>query len=170
MITFAVKCSQTGTLNTTGFVYPSISNNSILVLKSEFTNRAVPAIGDDLVQMGNATNKARQGLIYLTASEDGKPRISVMDGVNSTSLVGKNKVILGSLDGITDTDFPADFQPSGYGLYAMNVFLKGIFVLRNGKSVEGRDRSGTERSIGRTSKSRYGNASVSRVHGSGWSV
>ncbi|WP_042373655.1 hypothetical protein [Bacteroides neonati] len=115
----------------------SISNNSILVLKSEFTNRAVPAIGDDLVQMGNATNKARQGLIYLTASEDGKPRISVMDGVNSTSLVGKNKVILGSLDGITDTDFPADFQPSGYGLYAMNVFLKGIFVLRNGKSVEG---------------------------------
>ncbi len=115
----------------------SISGNSILVLKSEFTNGAVPAVGDDLVQMGNATNKARQGLIYLTASEDGKPRISVMDGVNSTSLVGKNKAILGCLDGITDTDFPADFQPSGYGLYAMNVFLKGIFVLRNGKSVEG---------------------------------
>lgn len=114
----------------------SISNNSILVLKSEFTNGAVPAIGDDLVQMGNATNKARQGIIYLTASEDGKPRISVMDGVNSTSLVGKNKVILGCLDGITDTDFPTAFQPSGYGLYAMNVFLKGIFVLRNGKSVE----------------------------------
>ncbi|MEG2856966.1 MAG: hypothetical protein RR924_14500, partial [Bacteroides sp.] len=114
----------------------SISGNSILVLKSEFTNGAVPAIGDDLVQMGNATNKARQGIIYLTASEDGKPRISVMDGVNSTSLVGKSKVILGCLDGITDTDFPADFQPSGYGLYAMNVFLKGIFVLRNGKSVE----------------------------------
>ncbi len=114
----------------------SISGNSILVLKSEFTNGAAPAVGDDLVQMGNKTNTARQGLIYLTASEDGKPRISVMDGVNSTSLVGKNKVILGCLDGITDTDFPADFQPSGYGLYAMNVFLKGIFVLRSGKTIE----------------------------------
>ncbi|MFK2305970.1 hypothetical protein ACIXN8_10670, partial [Bacteroides fragilis] len=53
-----------------------------------------------------------------------------------TSLAGKNKVILGCLDGMTDTDFPADFQPSGYGLYAMNCFLKGIFILRNGKSIE----------------------------------
>ena len=114
----------------------SVSGDSILVLKSEFANGAVPAVGDDLVQMGNKTNTARQGVIYLTASEDGKPRISVLDGVNSTSTVGKNKVILGCLDGITDADFPADFQPSGYGLYAMNVFLKGIFVLRSGKSVE----------------------------------
>ena len=45
-------------------------------------------------------------------------------------------MILGCLDGMTDTDFPADFQPSGYGLYAMNCFLKGIFILRNGKSIE----------------------------------
>ena len=37
---------------------------------------------------------------------------------------------------MTDTDFPADLQPSGYGLYAMNCFLKGIFILRNGKSIE----------------------------------
>ncbi|MCZ2591642.1 hypothetical protein O1504_17700, partial [Bacteroides fragilis] len=114
----------------------SVNDDSILILKSVFPNGTTPAIGDDLVQMGNLTNPNRQGILYLTASEDGKPRISVLDGVNSTSLAGKNKVILGCLDGMTDTDFPADFQPSGYGLYAMNCFLKGIFILRNGKSIE----------------------------------
>ena len=114
----------------------SVNDDSILILKSVFPNGTTPAIGDDLVQMGNLTNPNRQGILYLTASEDGKPRISVLDGVNSTSLAGKNKVILGCLDGMTDTDFPADLQPSGYGLYAMNCFLKGIFILRNGKSIE----------------------------------
>ncbi|MFK2284573.1 hypothetical protein ACIXKZ_11245 [Bacteroides fragilis] len=114
----------------------SVNDNSILILKSVFPNGTVPAVGDDLVQMGNLTNPNRQGILYLTASEDGKPRISVLNGVNSTSLAGKNKVILGCLDGMTDTDFPADCQPSGYGLYAMNCFLKGIFILRNGKSIE----------------------------------
>ncbi len=114
----------------------SVNDDSILILKSVFPNGTTPAVGDDLVQMGNLTNPNRQGILYLTASEDGKSRISVLDGVNSTSLAGKNKVILGCLDGMTDTDFPADFQPSGYGLYAMNCFLKGIFILRNGKSIE----------------------------------
>lgn len=114
----------------------SVTADSILVLKSEFADGVAPVPGDDLIQMGNRTNTARQGLLYLTASEDGKPRFSVLDGVDSTSFAGKSKVILGCLDGMTDTDFPADFQPSGYGLYAMNVFLKGVFLLRNGKSVE----------------------------------
>ena len=114
----------------------SVNDDSILILKSVFTNGTTPAVGDDLVQMGNLTNPNRQGILYLTASEDGKPRISVLDGVNSMSLAGKSKVILGCLDGMTDTDFPADFQPSGHGLYAINCFLKGIFILRNGKSIE----------------------------------
>ena len=114
----------------------SVNDDSILILKSVFPNGTVPAVGDDLVQMGNLTNPNRQGILYLTASEDGKPRISVLDGVNSMSLAGKSKVILGCLDGMTDTDFPADFQPSGHGLYAINCFLKGIFILRNGKSIE----------------------------------
>ena len=114
----------------------SVNDDSILILKSVFPNGTTPAVGDDLVQMGNLTNPNRQGILYLTASEDGKPRISVLDGVNSMSSAGKSKVILGCLDGMTDTDFPADFQPSGHGLYAINCFLKGIFILRNGKSIE----------------------------------
>ena len=113
----------------------SVSGQYIFINKTEFTS-SVPAVGDDLVQFGNKTNAARQGVLYLTASEDGKPRFSVLNGVNSTDLTGKTKVILGCLDGITDTAFSADSQPFGYGLYSANVFLKGIFVLRNGKTFE----------------------------------
>lgn len=113
----------------------SVSGQYIFINKTEFAS-SVPAIGDDLIQFGNKTNTARQGVLYLTASEDGKPRFSVLNGVNSTDLTGKTKVILGCLDGITDTAFSADSQPSGYGLYSENVFLKGIFVLKSGKKIE----------------------------------
>lgn len=112
-----------------------VNGDNILCLVSDF-NGSIPAVGDDLVQFGNTTNVDRQGVLYLTASEDGKPRIQILDGVNTTNLTGKNKTILGCLDGITDTDFPAEYQPSGYGLWSENAWLKGIFILRSGKTVE----------------------------------
>lgn len=112
-----------------------VEGDSIRCLISDF-NEAIPAVGDDLVQFGNTTNKNRQGILYFTASEDGRPRMHVLDGVDSTILTGKNKTILGCLDGITDSDFPAGMQPNGYGLYSDNVFLKGKFVLSSGKTVE----------------------------------
>lgn len=112
-----------------------VDGDNILCLTAEFKD-VIPEVGDELVQMGNTTNVNRQGMLYLTASEDGKPRIQVLDRVDSPHLAGKNKVILGCLDGITDTDFPADLQPSGYGFWAENTWLKGVFVLRSGKTVE----------------------------------
>lgn len=112
-----------------------VSGDTILCLESDFKG-AVPQVGDDIVQMGNTSNVNRQGVLYLTASEDGKPRIQVLGGVNTTNFSGKNKAILGCLDGITDTDFPADLQPSGYGLHTDNFFGKGILLLRSGKTVE----------------------------------
>ena len=38
------------------------------------------------------------------------------------------------MNGIIDYLF-GDRQPHGYGLYAENVYLKGEFVLNNGKTV-----------------------------------
>lgn len=95
-----------------------------------------PATGDEVVQMGNATDVTRQALILLSAT-DGKPCIDLLAGVNSKSFAGKLQMRAGCLDGIQDSDFPATLQPSGYGLYCSNAFLKGAFVLRSGKSVEG---------------------------------
>lgn len=67
---------------------------------------------------------------------NGRPVIDILDGVNSKTFSGKLKTRLGYLGGITDTDFPASYQPSGYGLYSINAFLKGIFILRSGKTIE----------------------------------
>lgn len=113
----------------------SVSGSTVNVLKSEFEG-VVPAVGDEVVQIGNTSDPARQSVIYLSASENGRPVIDILSGVNSKSFAGKLKGRFGCLDDITDTDFPADYQPSGYGLYSTNAFLKGIFVLRNGKEVE----------------------------------
>lgn len=67
---------------------------------------------------------------------NGRPVIDILDGVNAKTFSGKLKTRLGYLGGITDTDFPASYQPSGYGLYSINAFLKGIFILRSGKTIE----------------------------------
>jgi len=112
-----------------------VDGDSIFCLESDF-NGAVPTVGDDLIQMGNTSNTARQAVVYITASVDGKPRIQILDGINTTTLTGKNKTTLGCLDGITDSDFPAEYQPQGYGLWSENAFLKGVFLLRSGKTVE----------------------------------
>ncbi|WP_106831168.1 interleukin-like EMT inducer domain-containing protein [Parabacteroides pacaensis] len=110
-------------------------NGLINVSKAEF-NGVVPEIGDEVVQMGNVNTVSRQSLIYLSAAEDGRPVIDILSGVNSKSFTGKIKTRLGCLDGITDTDFPSDMQPSGYGLYCANGFFKGSFILRSGKTLE----------------------------------
>lgn len=112
----------------------SVSGESVIVPLSEFDG-VIPASGDEVVLMGNATDKRRQSLILISATEDGQPRFDCLDGVKTKSLEGCLKVRVGSLDGISDSRFPADMQPSGYGLYGNNCFLTGIFVLSNGKDV-----------------------------------
>ena len=112
----------------------SVSGESVIVPLSEFDG-VIPASGDEVVLMGNATDKRRQSLILISATEDGQPRFDCLDGVKSKNLEGCLKVRVGSLDGISDSRFPADMQPSGYGLYGNNCFLTGIFVLSNGKDV-----------------------------------
>ncbi len=114
----------------------SVSGNSITVKKSEFTAGNKPEKGDEVVQMGNTQNAQRQALIYITAQENGHPYIEILNGVKTKSLSGTNRTRLGDLSNIQDSAFPEGQQPSGSGLYCDNAFLRGIFLLRNGKSVE----------------------------------
>lgn len=107
----------------------------ILCDKSEFNN-VVPAIGDEVVQMGNTKNAERQALIYITAQESGKPYIEILNGVKTKSLTGTDRTRLGDLSNIVDPDFTGEAAVKGTGFYSTNAFLKGIFVLRNGKRVE----------------------------------
>lgn len=106
----------------------------ILCDKSEFNN--VPAVGDEVVQMGNTKNAERQALIYITAQESNKPYIEILNGVKTKSLTGTDRTRLGDLSNIVDPDFTGEAAVKGTGFYSTNAFLKGIFVLRNGKRVE----------------------------------
>ncbi|MCS2321526.1 hypothetical protein NXY33_22485 [Bacteroides fragilis] len=113
----------------------AVDGTSFFVDKSEF-NGVVPAVGDEVVQMGNTKNPERQALIYITAQESGHPYIEILNGVKTKSLSGTNRTRLGDLSNIQDSAFPEGQQLSGSGLYCDNAFLRGIFLLRNGESVE----------------------------------
>lgn len=104
------------------------------VAASEFGD-ALPAIGDECVLMGSTSDPQRQGLILISATDDGQPRIDVMSGVSGKTLAGCLRARMGNLDGIADSWFPADDQPHGYGLYADNAYLRGRFLLTTGEDV-----------------------------------
>lgn len=111
-----------------------VDNNSIIVPVNEFEG-AEPLPGDECVLMGNAQNKLRQNLISISATEDGQPRIDVMNGIGGKNFKDCLRVRLGNLDGIKDDRFPLDNQPHGSGLYGDNVYLTGTFVLATGEDI-----------------------------------
>lgn len=104
------------------------------VVASEFGG-ALPAVGDECVLMGSTSDPQRQGLILISATDDGQPRIDVMNGVSGKTLASCLHARMGNLDGIADSWFPADDQPHGYGLYADNAYLRGRFLLTTGEDV-----------------------------------
>ena len=114
-----------------------VGNGGIVVAKEEFEG-VVPKVGDDCVLMGNTANTDRQNMVLISATEDGQPRVDVMDGVSGKTFEGALRARFGNLDGIKDDKFPADRQPKGNGLYADNAFLKGTFVLETGEDVKTR--------------------------------
>lgn len=112
-----------------------VSGDSVTVPADEFAG-AVPKPGDECVLMGNTKIKNRQNLILISATEDGQPRIDVLDGVSAKNFAGCLRARFGNLDGINDTDFPADNQPHGDGLYSDNAYLRGTFLLSTGEDIK----------------------------------
>lgn len=108
--------------------------NGITVPVSEFGG-VEPKEGDECVLMGNTQNRLRQNLISIASTEDGQPRVDVLDGVCAKNFNDCLRVRLGNLDGISDSRFPADNQPHGNGLYGDNVYLMGTFVLTTGEDI-----------------------------------
>ncbi len=104
------------------------------VPKTEF-GFSLPAAGQDVVLCGSK-NIGRQNAIHISATDDGQPRIDILNGISTKSLDGCLRTRLGNLDGIYDEYF-GNNQPNGDGLYSDNAYLKGDFILRNsGESVE----------------------------------
>lgn len=114
-----------------------VTENGIVVAKEEFEG-VEPKEGDECVLMGNTANTDRQNIVLISATEDGQPRVDVMDGVSGKTFDNALRARLGNLDGIKDDKFPADRQPRGNGLYADNAYMKGTFVLETGEDVKTR--------------------------------
>lgn len=112
-----------------------VEGDSILVPEGEF-GASLPEAGDECVLMGNTENPLRQNLILISATEDGQPRVDVMDGVKAKNFTGCLRARLGNLDGISDDWFPADNQPHGNGLYSDNAYLRGTFLLVTGEDIK----------------------------------
>lgn len=114
-----------------------VTETGIVVVKEEFEG-VEPKEGDECVLMGNTVNSDRQNMVLISATEDGQPRVDVMDGVSGKTFDNALRARLGNLDGIKDDKFPADRQPRGNGLYADNAYMKGTFVLETGEDVKTR--------------------------------
>ena len=81
---------------------------------------ATPQVGDNLVQFGSTTDTLRQGLIIIS-TEEGKPNITLYDGLNSAdvNMVEKMTARLGNLNGLVKDGK----EMSGYGLWTNNLYL-----------------------------------------------
>lgn len=112
-----------------------VTEAGIVVAKEEFEG-VEPKAGDECVLMGNTAVENRQNLVLISATEDGEPRVDVMDGVSGKSFGNALRARLGNLDGIKDDTFPWNNQPRGNGLYADNVYLRGTFLLSTGEDVK----------------------------------
>lgn len=93
----------------------------------------VPEVGDEVAVFGNRTNPDRQSAYMIVAVGPNSPYTAHYDGINGYSLKGKERVREGNLTGLYDSYFG---QLSGYGMYANNVYLRGIFRLFTGKTIE----------------------------------
>lgn len=93
-----------------------------------------PELGDVVFRFGNKTDKNRQGIIYLTSSDDNAPYIDVLDEITDSSMFEKIKVRLGNFSGIRTKK---GVQLKGYGIYAQGaVFENSDIYLQNGITVE----------------------------------
>lgn len=112
-----------------------VNGDTVVIPATEFAG-CEPMPGDECVLMGNTVDSKRQNLILISATEDGQPRIDVLDGVHDKNFSGCLRARFGNLDGITDDWFPADNQPHGNGVYSDNAYLRGTFLLVTGEDIK----------------------------------
>ena len=102
-------------------VYTNEGNRYIYCAKSSKVGTGEPAVGDDIVRIGNTTNTNRQGSLYLTSDDNNAPYLDVMDGVTSDSFINKVKLRLGKLSGISGH--------TGYGIWGSTNGTDTNFVI-----------------------------------------
>lgn len=93
--------------------------------RATFNSGVSPAVGMEFVRLGNTSDPARQGGVYLTADDSGAPFIDVFAGVNSHAAwntAAVRRVRMGQLSGITGQSEYGLF--AGVGQAASDAYLK----------------------------------------------
>lgn len=123
-----IRCQSFDGQNVRGYwvEIESVENNTVTIPKSEFEGYSTPEVGDEMVQMGNSTDTSRQGMLYLSTTDDGLPRMEVLSDINSKDLSNKSRTVVGALDGIDGCE--------GYGLWSSNAYLTGKMTIGSGSS------------------------------------
>lgn len=98
----------------------AVGSDYIDVVNSSGEGTDQPAAGDELVQMGNTTDVARQSVLYLSAYGEDSPSIKLYKGVNDYTLDGREVFCL-SPNGsrITSTSFEW-ISSSGQTMHMVN--------------------------------------------------
>ena len=152
----------------------SVNGKTITVENGGFNNTSSPSAGDDFVRIGNTSNSARQGIIYLTSDDSNSPFIDIKADIDSYSdwTSSLPKVRLGKLDGITDTNAGLNGSQSNlFGLYSDSVHLKGHFYATSGTITNSVTIGGTAASTIETKANESQNATqVNNANKTGGSV
>lgn len=123
LITKAVSPDKGTVLRSVEATVSSVSGNDVVVSYTSGTFQA----GDEVVCVGNTSDSARQGGVYISSDDDDTPFIDVFSGVNSLaawSSTNKVKARFGNLAGYTSAVHGA---LSGFG-----VFIKDNFYIDDG--------------------------------------
>lgn len=100
----------------------SVGDNYIDLSKSDCdTGSAVPQAGDDIVQLGNRTDKTRQNAIVLAAYGNDTPSFRQYAGIDSYSLAGKEVTA---------------FSPNGNKVTGDFILKTGVNILTQFKILE----------------------------------
>lgn len=100
----------------------SIGDNYIDLSKSDCdTGSAAPQAGDDIVQLGNRTDKTRQNAIVLAAYGNDTPSFRQYAGIDSYSLAGKEVTV---------------FSPNGNKVTGDFILKTGVNILTQFKILE----------------------------------
>lgn len=100
----------------------SVGDNYIDLSKSDCdTGSAAPQAGDDIVQLGNRTDKTRQNAIVLAAYGNETPSFRQYAGIDSYSLAGKEVTV---------------FSPNGNKVTGDFILKTGVNILTQFKILE----------------------------------
>ena len=137
-----VFCKSWNSGNTKDYkgLVTTVSGDTFRIDKATFNNpSSAPATGDIINRWGNTTDTNRQGLIYITSSDDNSPYIDILDGISSMNPTDHVKARIGDLSGILS---PTWGQLSGIGVYIAKGWFEDVNISGNLKIKAGGDVGG----------------------------